>query len=154
MESSSLATRGRRAGARVFAAALLVTGAAAQLAVVVEPLEGPTLRGEMVSIGPAGLVLRVDGTNRELAIDNLVGITYVRFLAVKRTADIREVQLHVESGTDVVSCLCSVAFQKINAYDAEPTFSLSCTSHHLYQKNIYSVHSYHGLTGRDSGAVL
>ena len=73
---------------------------------------------------------------------NLVGITFVRFLAVKRTADIREVQLHVHvaSGTDVVSCLRSVAFQKINAYDAEPTFSLSCTSHHTY-KRIYTVYT-------------
>ena len=44
---------------------------------------------------------------------NLVGITFVRFLAVRKPLEVKEVQLHVASGTDVVSCLCSVAFQNI-----------------------------------------
>ena len=72
---------------------------------------------------------------------NLVGITFVRFLAVRKTVDVKKVQLHVASGTDVVPCLCSVELQ--NIYDAEPTFSLSCTSHHLYLKNIVGVRTRH-----------
>ena len=78
---------------------------------------------------------------------NLVGITFVRFLAVRKTVDVKKVQLHVASGTDVVPCLCSVELQ--NIYDAEPTFSLSCTSHHLYLKNIYDARTvYTAITAR------